>query len=297
MAITVDSGHHDMVHDVQLDYYGRRLATCSSDTTIKIFDVAGEQLTPITDLVGHEGPVFEVAWAHPKFGNILASCGFDNRVILWQEQQNNEWSQVYVSSIHTASVNSLSFAPHEVGFVLASASSDGSIGVLSMNDDGTFLEEKIENAHPVGATGVSWAPAAAPGSLVSVKGNPQAEKRFATSGCDQAVKIWRWSQQRGWQQDGPSLLGHKDWVRDVAWAPSLGLPVSTLASASQDGQVLIWSHSSSGAWDCHPLPDFQAAVFRLSWSVTGNILAVSDSSNSVTLWKEGVDKQWEKIPA
>ena len=32
---------------MQLDYYGRRLATCSSDTTIKIFDVAGEQLTPV----------------------------------------------------------------------------------------------------------------------------------------------------------------------------------------------------------------------------------------------------------
>jgi hypothetical protein len=25
-----------------LDYYGRRLATCSSDRTIKIFDVAGD---------------------------------------------------------------------------------------------------------------------------------------------------------------------------------------------------------------------------------------------------------------
>jgi len=55
--------------------------------------------------------------------------------------------QVYVSSMHTASVNSLSFAPHEVGFVLASASSDGSIGVLSMNPDGTFLEEKVLPFH------------------------------------------------------------------------------------------------------------------------------------------------------
>ena len=26
-------------------------------------------------------------------------------------------------------------------------------------------------------------------------------------------------------------MGHGDWVRDVAWAPSLGLPKSTLASA------------------------------------------------------------------
>ena len=33
------------------------------------------------------------------------------------------------------------------------------------------------------------------------------------------------------------LTGHNDWVRDVAWAPNLGLPMNTIASAGQDGQV------------------------------------------------------------
>ena len=36
---TVDTGHEDMVHDAQMDYYGTKLATCSSDRSIKIFDV------------------------------------------------------------------------------------------------------------------------------------------------------------------------------------------------------------------------------------------------------------------
>lgn len=26
-------------HDAQLDYYGKRLATCSSDRTVRVFDV------------------------------------------------------------------------------------------------------------------------------------------------------------------------------------------------------------------------------------------------------------------
>ena len=39
-----ESGHADMVHDAEFDYYGKRLATCSSDRTIKIFDVVGEQV-------------------------------------------------------------------------------------------------------------------------------------------------------------------------------------------------------------------------------------------------------------
>ena len=28
---TVDTGHEDMIHDAQMDFYGTRLATCSSD--------------------------------------------------------------------------------------------------------------------------------------------------------------------------------------------------------------------------------------------------------------------------
>lgn len=39
-----ESGHGDMVHDAEFDYYGKRLATCSSDRMIKIFDVVGEQV-------------------------------------------------------------------------------------------------------------------------------------------------------------------------------------------------------------------------------------------------------------
>ena len=83
-----------MIHDAQLDYYGRRLATCSSDKTVKVFDVVGDQHVHLADLRGHEGPVWQVAWAHPKFGSLLASCSFDHRVIVWKEVQDNQWQQV-----------------------------------------------------------------------------------------------------------------------------------------------------------------------------------------------------------
>lgn len=34
--IVVD--HKDVIHDVVFDYYGRRMATCSSDQTVKVSD-------------------------------------------------------------------------------------------------------------------------------------------------------------------------------------------------------------------------------------------------------------------
>jgi protein transport protein SEC13 len=39
-------------HDAVLDYYGRRLATCSSDKTIKIFEVEGESHRLVETLKG-----------------------------------------------------------------------------------------------------------------------------------------------------------------------------------------------------------------------------------------------------
>ena len=52
-----------------------------------------------------------------------------------------------------------------------------------------------------------------------------------------------------WVPDA-KLDGHTDWVRDVAWAPSIGLPVSRIASCSQDCKVVIWKKDEveRGPW-------------------------------------------------
>ena len=40
-----------------MDYYGCRLATCSSDRSVRIYDVKNGTQTLAADLRGHEGPV------------------------------------------------------------------------------------------------------------------------------------------------------------------------------------------------------------------------------------------------
>lgn len=89
-----ETGHADSINDLQIDYYGRRVATASSDTTIRIFDLSSSPPTFLADLRGHRGPVWKVAWAHPKFGSVLASCSFDSTVIVWSETESG-WIQVH----------------------------------------------------------------------------------------------------------------------------------------------------------------------------------------------------------
>lgn len=120
-------------HDAQLDYYGKRLATCSSDRTIRIFNVIkGEAKGEPVILKGyivlislwlgmlmnyrhrHTAAVWQVSWAHPSFGSILASCSYDGRVFIWKEvgqgqgkgsggELQDGWERIKEHTLHTAS--------------------------------------------------------------------------------------------------------------------------------------------------------------------------------------------------
>jgi len=292
---TLDTQHEDMIHDAQLDYYGRRLATCSSDRSIKIFEVNESSTNQIAEIKGHEGPVWEVSWAHPKFGSILASCSYDRRVCIWREGPTNTWTKIYEYDKHESSVNSIAWAPHEFGLSLACASSDGTISIISHKGDNNWQVQLILRAHSIGVNSVSWAPAMIPGSLLNPSTTSAPIKRLASGGCDNLVKIWRFSEvENDWKEE-ESLEQHIDWVRDVSWAPNIGLPTTTIASCSQDGTVVIWTQDTpSSTWNKKVLPKFPDIVWRVSWSITGNILSVSGDSK-VTLWKETLESEWQCI--
>lgn len=131
---SIDTQHSDMIHDIQYDYYAKRLATCSSDRNIKIFDVNGDNYINVSTIQGHEGPVWQIAWAHPRFGVILASCSYDGSIAIHKETSQNNWTRIYEHKFQDTSVNSISWAPHEYGLILAAGSSDGCVTTLEYRE-------------------------------------------------------------------------------------------------------------------------------------------------------------------
>eukprot|EP00475_Leptophrys_vorax_P024670 TRINITY_DN3409_c0_g1_i1.p1 TRINITY_DN3409_c0_g1~~TRINITY_DN3409_c0_g1_i1.p1 ORF type:complete len:322 (-),score=85.83 TRINITY_DN3409_c0_g1_i1:2562-3527(-) len=296
--VSFETGHADMIHDVQLDYYGRRLATASSDRLIKVFDVStGGMQKLIGDITGHDGPVWRVAWAHPKFGSLLASCSYDQKVIIWREDssQPGVWSKFYEKTFDS-SVNSVAWGPPEFGLVLAAGSADSRIGIISHVDNA--WHESVFDAHPGGVNSISWGPAVSPNALFSqVAAEVQPMMRMVSGGCDNRVRFWRFENSQ-WSEEKTSMDdhgGHGNWVRDVSWAPSIGTSNHTVASASEDKSVIIWTEKAPGEWAISERLKFDKKVWRVSWSVMGNILAVSSGENSITLWKESLDGRWKNL--
>lgn len=311
--VSLSNVHGDVIHDAELDYYGQRLATCSSDQTIKIFEVSEQDGSQrlLDTLRGHEGPVWQIVWGHPKFGGgsgagLLASCGYDGKVLVWKEDRaNGPWRLLASYTEHSASVNSIAWAPVEYGCVLLAGSSDGRVSVVEVKPEGSCVAQCVINAHQIGTNAVSWAPFQDTGAdeVVTVHNEQGGNKKgfvnlkpIVTGGSDNLVKIWKLKSEDSQEYELDTVLeGHSDWVRDVTWSPSTLLR-NYIASGSQDRRVLIWTQDpATEKWEKtelreQPFPDI---VWRLSWSLSGNILAVSGGDNKVTLWKEGQQGKWE----
>ncbi|KAI9908001.1 hypothetical protein PsorP6_004144 [Peronosclerospora sorghi] len=314
------------------------MVTCSSDRTFRVYDVSkavvagGEnnklsakselqdpqqeqhlqKLQHVVPLVDDSAaPVYRVAWAHPKFGALLALAAQDGKVYIYREelvQQGvgeagnvTEWCLKHVHEFHSLAVLSIAWAPYEYGLCLASASADGQVSFLTYMREGWVATSSFRNSEEgMGCTAVSWAPYNSLGSQ-----GPQGPiQRVTTGSCNHAVTIWQLvsvPQENGsagsnyWKIEN-TLYGHNDWVRDVSWAPNVGIPANVIASGSDDHTVRVWTQDEiNGEWTRHIVHTFHAPVYRISWSLTGSVLSVAAGDDEITFWKQQKNHKWTQM--
>lgn len=319
---TIDTGHEDIINDAVLDYFGTTLATAANDGKIKLFDVRNGQQRQIEVFSDHTGPIWQIAWAHPSFGDILASCSYDGDVILYKKEPSTQKWGVFYKEKFPKAVNSVCWAPVEFGLILAVACSNENIYIWSFKN-GACEKKTIINAHNIASKAVSFAPGNTPSSLFTEGSSDQTAGalRLVSGGDENEAKIWRFDRYSDTWIEEDNLEAHEDWIKDVAWAPNIGLPEEQIATCSTDHKVIIWSRNhldtnssekNSGGksseatlenlnelarktWKPTVLPPFDEVISHVSWSLTGGILACSGGVDHISLWKQDLSGCWQRI--
>ena len=248
----VSSAHQDFIHNLAFDTYGRRMATCSVDRLVKVWDLQDDGEWALSgSWQAHRGSVSSLCWAHPEFGTLLATAGLDQEAKIWEERSSIVTTTGSSSGITTAgstsastaihhrwtvrasltearrAVTCIEFAPRHWGLKLAVASADGAVRIYEavdiMNLSQWPLAATIQ-AFDDDCTSLSWCTARfEPPTLV------------AGGGSSHSLVVYRYGEAaRAWQ---PLLQLDGGGSHN----PSGGLPPSSVPSVPMQVLCTAWS--------------------------------------------------------
>eukprot|EP00762_Andalucia_godoyi_P008552 ANDGO_01358.mRNA.3 Vegetative incompatibility protein HET-E-1 len=233
------SGHSNSVQSVAFSPDGKRIASASLDGTVKVW----QDGQCIQTLSGHSNSVQSVAFSPD--GKRIASASLDGTVKVWQDGQC-----IQTLSGHSNTVRSVAFSPD--GKRIASASLDGTVKVWQ---DGQCIQTL--SGHSDAVQSVAFSPDG---------------KRIASGSPDSTVKVW---------QDGQciqTLSGHSSHVYGVAFSPD----GKRIASASNDNTVKVWDLAEKLQYKTTTL---QSPVLALVVSNDPDHFATLHENKALNIWQ------------
>jgi hypothetical protein len=213
------------------------VASGADDGVLRVWDVStaasgSKKIAPLHSLSGHTEAVEALSWSnfHEK---VIASCGDDKRLLLWDLKQGTAPVQ-HVASAHKAAIHSVAFSP-AVQHLIATGAKDGTVNIWDSRKLQTPVAAPSHSmrGHKSAVDGLVW--------------HPTMENWLASGSEDSRVIIWNLNeigapQSEEDKEDGPPELafmhcGHTQAVHEVAWGLDGKM---TLVSVSSDNVLQAW---------------------------------------------------------
>lgn len=241
----INAKHNDLIHDVAYDYYGHRMATCSSDQYVKIWDQDKFGNWNLSSAwKAHSGSVWKVTWCHPEFGQVIATCSFDRTACIWEEvvEQNigegplKRWTKKANLVDSRTSVTDVKFGPRYLGLYLTTCSADGTIRIYEAPDVMNLSQwtQQHEVSFKPSCSCLTWTnsfnrfhiPLIAVGSDDN------------NTSVNSKIAIYEYNEQSRRMRPVDAFVNVMDAVHDIVFAPTLGRSFHLLAVATKNVKII-----------------------------------------------------------
>ena len=291
-------GHSAGVYSISFSRDSQILATASSDKTVKLWNLEGEELQTFT---GHQAGVHGVSF--DSNGKMIATASSDKTVKLW----NLKGEELQTLTGHHAVVYSVSFSPD--GQTLATASMDRTVKLWNLEGE----ELQTLKGHQAVVHSVNFSP---DGQIIAtaswdktvklwnlegeelqtLKGHQAVvhsacfhpnDQLLASTSWDKTVKLWNLE-----GEELQTIRGHQAVVHQACFSPDGQI----LATASSDKTVKLWNFNGG---EIQTLQGHQAGVHGVCFSPDGQIIATASNDKTVKLWQlqsqETQLPQWQTV--
>lgn len=252
--MAIIEGHENEVKGVAWNHSGNKLALCSRDKTVWIWETDPETLEEfecISVLNDHQQDIKHVAW-HPRH-DMLASSSYDDTVRLYKQDINDDdWMCVGVLSGHKGTVWCSQFEDNRDG---------DAIRLVSASDD---LTVRI------------W-------SSTASSGEPEQKHQLPSS-------IMRPKTQMVWEQECVLPAVHDYPIYSVSWSQHSG----RIASAGSDGKIVVYTEAkgdNSLEWSVESIQEASHGVSEINcitWAQLDDkseVLVSAGDDGHVSIWK------------
>lgn len=218
----------------------------------------------VATLRGHVGAVWCVAWS--KSG-LLASCGADRSVRIWQQDpENGEWRILTAAcDVFRRTVRDIQWGAD--GRSLAVACFDGIATVL----------ELVGGPKPQVEVAVTLE-----GHESEVKGVAYSSSGGLLATCSRDRSVWIWEVGLDFDYECIAVLnGHSADVKAVTWHPNIEL----LVTCGYDAVAKVWVEDEDDWFCSETLAAHDATVWDATFDPAGEHLATCSADSSVILWR------------
>ena len=255
-ALTLFTGHTDIVSSAAYSADGATLASGSWDNTIRLWNTQTGQ--PEATLSGHTDRVVSVAFSPD--GTTLVSGSWDNTIRLWNTQTGQPEATL---SGHTDRVVSVAFSPD--GNLLASADQ---VGRIYLWDVATRQAVATLTGHTEEVTAIVFSP---DGNLL------------VSTSQDGDIRLW----DLATRERVDILTAQTTGMTAIVFSPDGNL----LASGAQNGDIYLWDVATRQA--VATLIGHTAPVHSIAYSPDGTTLVSGSEGGAIRLWDADTRKPIE----